>query len=176
MRRPRLFSFGRDIELSTIEGWAQPDERPLLVEVIDAFLEVTRTRQLTPERLRPIVNASRHGSANVRALGVSRLVVMAHYFEHAKAAYRELALSDEPAVRETACSALANGPEDLLVPLLEIYLADEVVEVRRAGARLAATHSDPELLTVVERALAKETDTFTTTLMSRAHSFQESGA
>jgi HEAT repeat protein len=172
-RRPRLFSFGRDIELQTIDGWATPEERPLLVAVIDAFLEVTRTRQLTPDRLRPVVTASRHPSANVRALAVSRLVVMAHYFEHARAAYRDLALAEQPGVRETACGALANAPDDLFIGLLEIHLADEAVPVRRAAARLAASHADEALLPIVERALAKEEDAFTATLLGRAHGFLE---
>ncbi|MCB9691800.1 MAG: hypothetical protein H6736_08295 [Alphaproteobacteria bacterium] len=173
-KRPRLFAFSREIELSTVEGWATPAERPLLEEAIDAFLDVTRTRQLTNERLEPIVAACRHASPNVRTVGVARLVVMAHYFEHARDAYRDLALAEDAGVRETACGSLPNAPDELWLPSLEIYLADEEPTVRQAAARVAATQVDPGLVTVLERALARETDPFTLKLLGRAHAVQSS--
>lgn len=168
-RRPRLFSFSREIELSTIEGWARPEERPLLESVVDAFLEVTRTRQLTGPRLAPVVEACGHPSANVRSTGLSRLVVMAHYFEHAKEALRELAVHPSADVRATAASSLANAPEDLLLPQLERHLEDESSSVRRAAARLALTHSSvPGLVPVLERAMARESETSLLQLLDKA--------
>lgn len=171
-KRPRLFAFSREIELATVEGWARPEERDLLERLVDGFIEVTRTRKLTPDRLAPAVEASRHPSANVRALGIARLLVMAHYFEHARSAFRELSLCEDPAVRETACTFLPNAPEELLLPLLEVYLADEEAPVRRAAARVGANHRLDELKPLLERALARETDAHTLKLLGRAHTFQ----
>lgn len=171
-KRPRLFAFSREIELSMADGWASPPERELLEQMVDAFIEVTRTRQLTPARLRPVVEACRHPSSNVRSLGVARLAVMAHYFEHARLAFEELAGAQEAGVRESACEAVPNAPDDLVFPLLETFLDDEQARVRQAAARVAALHPVDGLVHSLERALAREPDDHTLGLLNRAHTFQ----
>lgn len=134
-RKPRLFSFGRETELANLDAWVEdPDQRRLLVDVVDAFIEVSRTRKLTEQNLAPIVEASAHPADTVRALALSRLVVMAHYFDDAREALAHLAENPSADVRRFVAASLANAPEasqDALLPLLR---EDSEPGVRDAAA------------------------------------------
>lgn len=170
-KRPRLFSFGREVELNNLESWVDdPDERALLVAVIDGFLEVVRTRRLSPESLAPVVAAAGHPSESVRGVGITRLVVLTHYFPEALEAYRELAHHPDPGVRLYACSSLANAPDD--PDLLERFLADPAWEVRKAAANVCTTQRTDALHAIVERRLAVERDARVRVVLALARRFQ----
>ena len=133
-RKPRLFSFGRETELANLDAWVEdPEQQQLLVAVVDAFIEVTRTRKLTAENLAPIVVASAHPADTVRALALSRLVVMAHYFDDAHEALVALARNPSPAVRRFVAASLANAPENSRESLLPALRGDPDPTVRDAA-------------------------------------------
>lgn len=138
--KPRLFSFGRETELANLNAWvADEDQRALLVEVVDAFIEVSRTRRVTDETLEPIVRASCHPAESVRALAITRLVVMTHYFEEAQAALVGVAADEDPQVRLFATSSLANAPEPCQDQLLPALLIDPAWQVRKAAAQVCGS-------------------------------------
>lgn len=170
-KRPRLFSFGREIELNNLESWVDdPDERALLVAVIDGFLEIVRTRRITLAWLAPVVAAAGHPSENVRGVGITRLVVLAHYFDEALQAYRELAHHPDPQVRLYACSSMANAPDDL--DLLARYLADPAWEVRKAAAHVCTTQRTEALRDLVVARLTSERDARVRVVLELARRFQ----
>lgn len=139
-RKPRLFSFGRETELANLDAWVDdPEQRQLLVAVVDAFIEISRTRKLRPENLAPIAEASAHPADTVRALALSRLVVMAHYFDDARSTLAELAGHPSPQVRQFVASSLANAPETSREELLPELLTDSEAPVRRAAQSVAAS-------------------------------------
>lgn len=138
--KPRLFSFGRETELANLAAWvADPDQRDVLVDVVDAFIEVSRTRRVTDETLEPIVRASCHPAETVRALAITRLVVMAHYFEEALQALVQVAGHTNPQVRLFATSSLANAPEAGQDQLLPGLLVDPDWQVRKAAAQVCGS-------------------------------------
>lgn len=146
-RKPRLFSFGRETELANLDAWVDDaDQRALLVGVVDAFIEVSRTRKVSAETLHPIVVASGHEAETVRALAMGRLVVMAHYFEDARKALQNLAGHENPGVRLFLTSTLANAPEACQVDLLPLLIADTDWSVRKAAAQVAGSIEMPEPL------------------------------
>lgn len=172
-KRPRLFSFGREIELANLESWVEdPDQRDLLVNVIDAFLEITRTRKLTDATLAPIEMAASHASPSVRAIGVTRLVVLAHYFEPADLAYAGLAQHPDDAVRLYACSSLANAPESLVLQMIGDFLQDPAWEVRKAAAQVCTAFRLAEILTCVQKRLGEERDARVRVVLELALRFQ----
>ncbi len=154
--RPRLFAFSREIEIAAFDGWASVDERPVLEAMVDAFLQVARTRKLEPDQLRAVLDACEHPSANVRSLGLSRLAVLAHYFEAARDAFEALGHHGESRIRESVCQALPNAPSSTLHALLPHLLADPEVPICIAAAKLAA--AQPSMEEPLERALAAATD------------------
>jgi HEAT repeat protein len=172
-KRPRLFSFGRDIELNNLDSWVEdPSERALLIQVIDAFLEVVRTRKVTPETLAPVVAAAGHPAENVRGVGITRLVVLAHYFPEALDALRDISHHPDDGVRLYACSSLANAPEDALPELLIRYLNDPAWEVRKAAANVCTTQRTGPLDALVRQRLATERDARVKVVLELARRFQ----
>lgn len=139
-RKPRLFSFGRETELANLDAWVDDaEQRALLVRVVDAFIEISRTRKLEDENLAPIAEAAAHPADTVRALALSRLVVMAHYFDEARSTLAELAEHPSAPVRQFVASSLVNAPETSRDTLLPTLLADNEPTVREAARSVAAT-------------------------------------
>lgn len=138
-RKPRLFSFGRETELANLDAWVDdPEQRRLLVDVVDAFIEISRTRKLKADTLAPIAEASAHPADTVRALALSRLVVMAHYFDDARATLAELAGHPSPDVRRFVASSLVNAPETSRETLLPHLLTDAEAGVRQAAKSVSS--------------------------------------
>ncbi|MEZ4317543.1 MAG: HEAT repeat domain-containing protein [Myxococcota bacterium] len=172
-KRPRLFSFGRETELANLDAWVEDGaQRALLVEVIDAFIEITRTRKLAIENLAPIVSAAVHPSVNVRAIGVTRLVVLSHYFEEALQAFGGLVGHADPGVRLYACASLANAPEEALPDLLGRFLVDPSWEVRKSAAQVCTSSKSDALLALVEERLLVERDARVRVVLELATRFQ----
>ncbi|MCB9677319.1 MAG: HEAT repeat domain-containing protein [Alphaproteobacteria bacterium] len=172
-KRPRLFSFGRETELANLDSWVEDaDQRALLVSVVDAFIEVTRTRKLAPENLAPVLAAAVHPSENVRAIGITRLAVLTHYFPEALAAFGNLVHHSDPGVRLYACASLANAPEEALPDLLRDFLADPSWEVRKSAAQVCATTKAAEILTLVDQRLQRERDARVRVVLELAARFQ----
>lgn len=172
-KRPRLFSFSREVELDNLASWVEdPAERDLLIAVIDGFLEVVRTRRLSAEALAPVVAAAGHPSENVRGIGITRLVVLAHYFDEALTALRDLAHHPDEGVRLYACAASANAPPEAVADLVARYLVDPAWEVRKAAANVCTTQRTEALEQLVADRLEHERDARVRVVLALAHRFQ----
>jgi len=157
--RPRLFSFARETELANLDAWVQDEaQRALLVELVDAFLEISRTRKIREETLAPIYAAASHPSPRVRSMGISRIAVLTHYFEEARDAFAKLLTHEDPSVRQFACHALAAVHDLAFTDLLPIALADPSWEVRKAAAQVCSTLRRSDVMGWVQQRLSVETD------------------
>lgn len=155
-RKPRLFSFGRETELAHIDMWAEtPEEREVVEAVVDAFIEIARTRKLRGETLRPIADAAAHPSETVRALAITRLVVMAHYFEHARTELCKLVREAPTAARPFLAAALVNAPAQIQDELLPELIADPDAATRRSAIPACVSAEKIDLL---RHQLTVETD------------------
>ncbi len=173
-KRPRLFSFGREIELANLDTWVDdPDHRALLVKVVDAFIEVTRTRKLSADNLTPIVQASMHPAESVRALGITRLVVLAHYFDDAANALAGLMQHPDADVRRFAVSSLANAPEQAVVDGLTAAADDDDWQVRKAAAQVGTAMRSEAVAGVVSAWVARERDARVRVVLELAEEFQQ---
>ena len=135
-RRPRLFSFSREIEVSNLEGWAQPNELPLLYGVIDAFLRIAKTRKLADEDLNVVLQAVEHPSAGVQALGTARLAVLTHYFESARTAYLAAFERSGPGLQLTLVGHLPNTIDEVATSVLAVATASQDASVARLAERM----------------------------------------
>jgi hypothetical protein len=158
-RKPRLFAFAREVELSHYEDVVNdPDERAALEAVIDAFGVICRDHAVAPETLVPIARGCRHPSMFVRGAAITRLTVLTHYFPEAHDVIEQLCRDTDEELRIFATAALANTPETLAVPLLERCLVDGSWRVRKAAAQTGSATSWPSLLPVLAQAHAAESD------------------
>lgn len=172
-KRPSLFSFGREAELAHLDQWiAGPADRDVCVAAVDAFLNVVRTRHLPMEWLTPIATAVVHPAAEVRAFTITKLTVLAHYFEDACAVLGAICTHPNPEIRAFAFGALSHAPETSWPPLLADGLHDEVWQVRRAAALVCTTSRSPVLAQLVEQALLAETDARVQVVLQNARRFQ----
>ena len=172
-KRPRLFSFGREIELANLDSWVDdPEHRALLVQVVDAFIGVTRTRKLSPEALEPILEAAAHPAESVRALGITRLVVLAHYFDTACTALAGLLAHVDPAVRRFAVSSLANAPEQAVVDGLTTASSDADWQIRKAAAQVGMAMRSEPVSAVLDAWSARERDARVKVVLDLAREFQ----
>ena len=111
-RKPRLFSFAREVELSHYDDVvSDPGERAALEAVVDAFAAICQAHAVAPETLMPIARACRHPSMFVRGAGITRLTVLTHYFPEAIDVMEQLARDRDEELRVFATAALANTPE-----------------------------------------------------------------
>lgn len=158
-KKPRLFSFAREVELGNLsEVAADPEDRAAIESLVDAFVEICRAQQVTAETMAAVARAARHRSAYVRGAGITRLTVMAHYFPEAVAVLREVARDPDDEVRLYACAALPNTPDEVALPLVAQALEDEAWRVRKAAAQAATALLAPGLLDVLERRIGAEPD------------------
>jgi hypothetical protein len=172
-RKPRLFSFSRDVEMGLFEETVTaPDDRRALGDLIDAFLEICRVQAVTPETLAPVERAARHPSPNVRGVGITRLAVLTHYFDEAATVLERVASDPVEEVRLYACSALANTPEAVAAPLVARALEDPSWKVRKAAAQAAGAVEAPTLVPILGRGLQREQDARVRVVLQLAIDFQ----
>lgn len=158
-RKPRLFSFSRDVEIASFaEVVTSPEERALLEALVDVFIDVCRTHELADGALAPFARGARHPAPSVRGVAITRLVVLSHYFPAAVQLLEEITADEDEGVRLYACAALANAPDVAAVPLIARALADPVWRVRKTAAQAAGTGSRPELLAFLEERVGTEAD------------------
>ncbi len=138
-RKPRLFSFAREVELSYF-----PDVGPgtstwhVLSDAVMAFASVCEDRSLSPDRLARVMAAAGHQHPSVCGLGTSRLAVLAHYFPEVGAAFAELMRHPGLQVRLFTTTALSNAPADVAREHLQVALADPEWQVRKAAAQVCS--------------------------------------
>lgn len=158
-KKPRLFSFARDVVLGSYDnvplGHA---ERSLLEAAVDAFVAICDVHRVAPETLMPLARAARHDHMVLRGFGITKLTVLCHYFAEAHDVVEQLCRDDDVGLRLFATAALANCPSDLALPLLERCLLDPEWSVRKAAAQVTTTVDWPELLDIVKAALLVESD------------------
>ncbi|MEQ1502989.1 MAG: HEAT repeat domain-containing protein [Myxococcota bacterium] len=158
-KKPRLFSFSREVEVGNFdEVLTDPEERRSLEAVVDAFIEICRTQTVTSDTLMPIARGSRHKSAYVRGVAITRLTVLTHYFDEAMDVLEQVARDPDEEVRLYACAALPNTPDGVAVPLIERALDDASWRVRKAAAQAAGALWAPALLPILDRHLGTEAD------------------
>jgi hypothetical protein len=158
-KKPRLFSFSREVEIGNFEEVVvDSEERRVLVAIVDAFLDICRTQTVSPETLMPIARGCRHASAYVRGVAITRLTVLTHYFDEALGVLEQVARDDDEEVRLYACAALPNTPDGVAVPLIGRALEDRSWRVRKAAAQAAGAMASPELVPVLDARIATETD------------------
>lgn len=173
--RPRLFSFPRDVELAHLDGVVHDAAARGLVErMVDAFLEVVRTRELHDDQLALVVQAASHQEAGVRAFAITRLSVLTHYFKPALDALGALLHHADSDVRLYATSALSNVPTSAMAALLVVPLSDDVWQVRKAAALVAGTLRDAAVADAVDRALMVERDARVRVILAATAAFQTS--
>lgn len=172
-RKPRLFSFPREVELAHLDAIVEDvPSRALITTVVDDFIDVVRTRALDAEQLVRVRDAAAHPNPAVRAFAITRLSVLAHYFEPAIDALLGLLHHDDPEVRLYATSALANLPDDALLDLLPVALKDPDWRVRKAAAQASGTMRDPRLAELLAAALDDEKDARVRVVLQGSLSFQ----
>lgn len=158
-RKPRLFSFAREVELSHYEDVVtDPTEWAALAGVVDAFAEICRAHAVAPETLLPIARGARHPSMFVRGAAITRLSVLCHYFPEAHDVMAQVCRDDDEELRLFATAALANAPEEVAVPQLQLRMADTSWRVRKAAAQVGAAGAWSTLIPVLEAAIAGEGD------------------
>jgi len=173
-RKPRLFSFSREVEIANFaEVVSAPEDRRALEALIDAFVEICRSHTVTPHTLAAVTQAARHGSEYVRGVGITRLAVLTHYFDEAAADLAQIAQDDDETVRLYACAAMANTPEAIGRPLLERALSDPAWRVRKAAAQAAGAVVWPALLPALTRRLEREGDARVAVVLRLAIAFQQ---
>lgn len=172
-KKPRLFSFSREVEIANFEEVVtDPEERRALVAIVDAFLEICRTQAVTPETLLPIARGCRHPSPYVRGSAITRLTVLTHYFDEALGVLEQAARDEDEEVRLYACAALPNTPDDVAVPLIARALADPSWRVRKAAAVASGAMANAELLPILQERLEVETDARVKVQLGLAADFQ----
>jgi hypothetical protein len=172
-KKPRLFSFSREVEIGNYdELLSEPEERRALEAVVDAFIEICRTQAVSPRTLLPIARGSRHRSAYVRGIAITRLTVLTHYFDEALDVLEQVARDADEEVRLYACAALPNTPDGVGVPLIERALADDSWRVRKAAAQAAGALMAAALGPILEARLAVETDARVRVQLQLAADFQ----
>jgi hypothetical protein len=172
-RKPRLFSFSREVEMGLFEeSVTAPEDRRALGELIEAFLEICRVQAVTPETLEPVERAARHPSPSVRGVGITRLAVLAHYFDEAVAALERITRDESEEIRLYACAALANTPENVAAPLVARALEDPSWRVRKAAGQAAGAVEAPHLVPILARRLQREQDARVRVVLQLAIDFQ----
>jgi hypothetical protein len=172
-RKPRLFSFSREVEMGLFEETVtDPEDRRALSELIDAFLEICREQSVSQETLLSVARAARHPSPFVRGVGITRLAVLTHYFDEAVAVMEQVSRDDGEEVRLYACSALANTPEVVAVPLVARAVEDGSWRVRKAAALAAGAIASQDLIPVLGRRLQREPDARVRVALQIAIDFQ----
>lgn len=173
-RKPRLFSFSRDVEIASFaEVVSDPTERALLEVLVDVFIEVCRTHQLADGALDAFARGARHPAPSVRGVALTRLTVLTHYFPEAVELLDALAADPDEELRLFACAAIANAPDAAAVPLIARAFDDPSWRVRKAAAQAAATGSRPELMDHLLRAIPREADARVRVLLQLALDFQQ---
>lgn len=176
-RKPRLFSFSREVELSNYEDVVtDAEDRRSLAAVVDAFLEICQAHAVTSETLMPIARAARSPSPHVRGVAITRLTVLCHYFEEAVAVLEQVSRDPDDEVRLWAVAAAANTPEPVGVPLIDRALDDPSWMVRKAAAQAGSAVDWPTLLPVLTRHLTTEADARVRVVLQLAIDFQRSAA
>ncbi|MEZ4237993.1 MAG: HEAT repeat domain-containing protein [Myxococcota bacterium] len=176
-RKPRLFSFSREVEIGNFdEVVSDPEERHALEAVIDAFIEICRHQAVTPDTLLPVARGSRHASAYVRGVAITRLTVLTHYFDEAREVLNQVARDGDEEVRLYACAALPNTPDDVGVPLIGRALEDPSWRVRKAAAQAAGALATPALLPILDARLHTEPDARVKVQLQLAADFQRAAS
>ena len=172
-RKPRLFSFSREVEIANFdEVVTAPEDRRALEALIDAFIAICHTQTLSPETLMPVARAAQHRSEHVRGVGITRLTVLTHYFDEAATVLERVARDAEESVRLYACAALANTPPPVGIPLIERALEDPSWRVRKAAGQAAGAVAWPELTPILNSRLAREPDARVQGVLQLAVEFQ----
>jgi hypothetical protein len=172
-KKPRLFSFSREVEIGNFEDViTDPEDRRALEAVVDAFIEICRSQNVTPETLMPIARGSRHRSAYVRGVAITRLTVLTHYFDEAMGVLEQVARDPDEEVRLYACAAVPNTPDGVAVPLIERALGDESWRVRKAAAQAAGALAAKALLPILLGRLERESDARVKIQLNLAADFQ----
>lgn len=172
-KKPRLFSFSREVEIANFEDvLTDPEERRALVAIVDAFLDICRTQTVSADTLMPIARGCRHPSTYVRGVAITRLTVLTHYFDEALGVLESVARDEDEEVRLYACAALPNTPDGVAVPLIDRALVDKSWRVRKAAAVAAGAMAVDELLPILERSLSSEGDARVRIQLQLAADFQ----
>ena len=175
-RKPRLFSFPREVEIANFdEVVTDPRERIVLEALVDAFWTICQTHAVRPETLLPMARAARHASAHVRGVGITRLTVLTHYFDEASEVLEAIARDEDESVRLYATAALANTPSEVGTPLIRRATTDPSWRVRKAAAQAAGAVAWPELVPILTEARDREPDARVKVVLQLALEFQQSG-
>ena len=174
-RKPRLFSFPCEIELSHYRGLITDEaEEIVLRNAIDAFIEIAHTKRITERSLSMLVAAARHPSSHLRGLGLLRLTVLSHYFGEAVDALAALSVDEDVELRRFMAPMLANTPPGVAGPLVRRLLQDEDWTVRKVAAQVGTAVAYEDLIPVLSRRIARERDARVRIALRLALDFQRS--
>jgi HEAT repeats len=172
-KRPRLFSFSRDVEIASFsEVVTDPEERSLLEAIVDVFIEVCRSHALPPDGLVAFAAGAAHPAPSVRGVALTRLAVLSHYFDDAARLLETVAAAEDEELRLFACAVIPNAPDNVAVPLITRALEDPSWRVRKAAAQASATGHRPELIEVLGQRIGMESDARVRVLLQLALDFQ----
>ena len=172
-RKPRLFSFAREVELSYF-----PDVVPgtttwsVLSKAVDAFASICEDRSLLPARVEKLVAAAEHAHPAVCGLGTSRLAVLSHYFPEISENFAELFRNPSMQIRLFATTALSNATTDIARRHLLTALADSDWQIRKAAAQVASAIQLPGFLADLAAAKENERDARVRIVLSLAEELQ----
>jgi hypothetical protein len=136
-KKPRLYSFPRDVELGYF-----PDVPPgstawrALAAAVDAFAAICEAKTATPTQVDALTDAARHPHPSVSSLGAGRLAVLAHYHPPAGDALTGLLVDPSEQTRLFAAAALANAPAPLASVGLATAARDPSWTLRKAAAQV----------------------------------------
>ena len=174
-RKPRLFSFAREVELSYF-----PDVGPgtpawyVLSGAVSAFASICEDRVLSPERLALVLAAAVHPHPSVCGLGTSRLAVLGHYFPEISTSFGELLAHPGLQVRLFATTALSNAPTNMARTQLLFALTDGEWQVRKAAAMVCSAIPIPGIQADLAAARESERDARVRIVLQLAEELQAS--
>ncbi len=176
-RKPRLFSFPLEVELSHYdEVITDREARKVLRSVIESFIEIAHSKRCGAQFLAPIAAAARHPDPQIRGLAILRLTVLCHYFGEAVDELAKIATDPDVETRVFAAPMLANTPPGVAVPLVQLLLEDDEWRVRKAAAQVGTAIALDDLLPVLSRRIAREQDARVRVVLQIALDFQRRAA
>jgi len=172
-RKPRLFSFPREVELAWFdEATISGSDRLALEAVVDAFIAIASSKKLEPNALDALAKGAAWPQEQVRGMAITRLAVLCHYFADAIQKMEQLIDHPDPAVRIFLCAALANTPEGVAVPLLARLLKDDEWGVRKAAAKACSAIPWESSVEMLRRRVETEPDARVRVVVQLALDFQ----
>jgi hypothetical protein len=156
--RDRIWSFGRDTEVSHVDGFTKrADYRQLCYDVIDAVIEIRETGQIRAEHIDSFAKAAQCSFEFVFSCGLKRLIETTHFSELAADKLRALASDPQWTPRFNVMCCMSYGPPVALgLEILATGLKDRSEKVACRAAQSCDEFAAPAGLELLQSRLPVE--------------------